>query len=862
MNFKGIVIALLALILLACAWLLRESESSTQADPVTKSQVDSSTQIEEEAPSEFVLQNPHPRSSLSQDAATRVSPTLPAYPGERPLGRLSVRAIDANSRARLEGVNIRLTPTLGPFPKGTAVEELRKSSFEEVTDEDGACSFTRVPSGVYFVDAVDPEGRRASRRALAYGKRETPVVMELLDAQSGANLHLRVVDSQNQGVARAKVQVYGGVDRQGVLGIGGAPPLEGTSDAEGHVHFPGKRMHGMVAVAETTEGRKGMIQVWRADQVRSQLQNGPLEITVKGTGTLEGKLHGESSLGQAQIRLRLLNNTMPYYTTYGVQWDYPLKGKEYSISGLAPGQYQIGLSDDKGARLILPLLQNYATLGNSVQPVTVEIRSGETTKQDLEYVHGGTISGRVMDQDGQGIAGATIRTTYAPKTSNFPDGYVLMGAHVWRFDSDALTASSHPETHPFTTTDEEGHYTLTGLQPGLHRLEVLASGWTYDRREDLIVEDRQIVTLEHNLQAAGILQGLYEDGGYLGVFREGGATPLMVAYVRQAFTFTGLAPGKYQLSSIHNNTMQVVPLKIVEVVAGRSTWVEILDADLPVKISGQVLDEHGPVRDAQVSAFGRYRKTDANGIFTFQSNFPWTFKVEFDVQIDGIATAFSFPPMQTGESFWNKQVHLGNQTAVVHLFDTEGQLTAGNLEMASMRFSDSPEYLKNVRTPYPITTKNGVIEIERLPVGRYVVNVEFSNEARVSQQIFIPQEQPFEIKAPQSGTVEIYGEDAAKQPLEEWWVDVWTWNGPGQPPEDEEAFQANSIWKGGKLSKEGSLKLRGVQAGELLVKLGGPRTFFGFGQQSAVQEPPKRLQLQAEQLLSVSFDIGIVQEEK
>jgi len=117
----------------------------------------------------------------------------------------------------------------------------------------------------------------------------------------------------------------------------------------------------------------------------------------------------------------------------------------YRIDGLGTGLYQIGFFDPAGV---------YATIFHPDRPTLpragfVSLQSSQVISDvNAALVHGGKISGTVRRTGGAPVAGALIQL----------------------FWQSALDDQSFEHTGAFVETDSAGHYTLTGVLPGIYRV--------------------------------------------------------------------------------------------------------------------------------------------------------------------------------------------------------------------------------------------------------------------------------------------------------------------------------------------------------------------------------------------------------
>jgi YD repeat-containing protein len=145
----------------------------------------------------------------------------------------------------------------------------------------------------------------------------------------------------------------------------------------------------------------------------------------------------------------------------------------YSIAGLAPGTYDIGVS-----------ASGYVSEG-----VTgISVSAGTTTTANVALYQPSTIGGKVTKSDGvTAIEGSTLK--------------VLQG-------TDAKGTA---------TTNSAGNYTVTGLRPGTYQVEAAATTYQTSNQAGITTAEAATTTVNFSLNAitASIVTYLYDDVGRL-----------------------------------------------------------------------------------------------------------------------------------------------------------------------------------------------------------------------------------------------------------------------------------------------------------------------------------------------------------
>jgi hypothetical protein len=699
------------------------------------------------------------------------------------------------------------------------------------TGAEGRARFDDLPVGRYEISAQSSTSGESPLEARAFAivaPEPTVVRLELLAAP---DLVVRVLDGANAPVAAAAVELTAGLERARA-DVGGAELLRATSDEHGEARFADRGYSGLIVLARAPDGRAGSAIVWTRGGVEHALRRGGVDVVVGATAVLEGRLTGldPAQLDGASVVARLLTTSQPHYTAHGRAFATAVARGRYRFAELAPGTYTLGLDDPRGARLVLPPLSFGGPLPNSVDPLEVTLASGERATRDLAVELGATIEGTVRDPSGAPLAGARVRATFAPATSNFPDGFVVRGVNVWRYDHPGSGDDDHPDSHWRARSDAAGRYRLTGLPAGSLRVEVASTGLTYDRREAVPLRAGETKLLAHVLEPAGSIRGISRRGGYLGVTRADQPEPRMIAILPAdgSFCFPGLEPGSWTVAAFHSSSdIAPVVLCTVEVSAGRETWLD-LDriAALPVLIRGRVVDARGAVAGARVRNGYLAVTTASDGSFEFRSAFAHTMQVGFEVRHAGVTTGLQFPGMEREERSWNGELELGAERLDVRTLDADGAPSTAVLHIWCSDFERSE--VRECSIEAASVDAGGQRTLEGLFRGAARVTAEFADGALAEAEVTLPHDEPLLLRAPACGSLVIDVRHADGSPAAEVEVSAATWTGADAPPDDRDSFRERAHLRGAVTGRDGRAVIAGVVAGEVLVEAFSTRMRVAF----------------------------------
>jgi len=354
---------------------------------------------------------------------------------------------------------------------------------------------------------------------------------------------------------------------------------------------------------------------------------------------------------------------------------------------------------------------------------------------------------------------------------------------------------------------------------------VLAPGLAYDRREGLEMEAGRSTNLEHVLEPAGTIQGVEPRAGFLGVTREGREEVLMMAILPDdgRFAFVGLPTGRYTLSRFHSDPGQPrAALATVDVASGGTTWIDLSRVERPVRFLGRVLDSHGAVPGARVRVHPESFTTDAEGRFEMTSTVPLAGPISVQVRRDAVETWYSLPGMPPGTTTYEKEFVLGDGTIRVRTMDTSGSPIPARLEIATRKLRPPLGEVETVRFDPIFVDESGERTLAGLLPGEYTVRARFENGSQTQGSISTPEVEVLELRTPLSGDLTVRLREPGGAPALGRWVSVERWvEGEDTPSKGRPGLR----W--GEPDEDGRVTFRGVDAGEVLVRVRaarGPRS--------------------------------------
>jgi hypothetical protein len=849
----------------ALAWKLLDDVSSARAASIRKGEAHSKP----EAAHDQGAANPVDAVRTADDAASRIAAAPapassrdapPLFPAERRHADWNALVEDDDGHG-IADVDVQVDPSLGGFAQGLEIADDRGVSWNLRSGADGRVRVSSLAAGAYSLKARAPDGRTARTRfAFRADPSDTPLTIQLNGYQPRpTGVEVAVVGLDDAPVADALVELFGSAHGLGAVDDGVTSSCSTKSDVRGRARFVDLDWYRGLAFARAPDGRVGSITVDERSAGPEAELSVAATIVVQPAARIVGRLVDGSGAEKSAIERALAGATVdayvatsqsPWNWTFGRSYTAPVVARAFTFDALPAGTCSFVLHAPGGARLLLKRYDFGGKLENSVTPSLAVVKSGATAEVALTIALGAMIAGRVHRADGSPIANATVTAVFAPRTSNFPDGFVLHGVNVWRFDSDTEVASDHPLTHVHTRTDATGSYTLDGLQAGQQRVMVTASGLCFDRREGVVVADGQTTTLDHVLEPAGALQGIAPEDGYLGITRGGDAQPTAIAILGrdQTFTFAALRPGDYAIAQFHSDaSIDPVVFAHATVVAGRTTFVDLTDAPGPVEIAGQVVDANGPVVAAEVEFFPSRVHVDGGGRFTFHRCFPLYGNFTLRVTSRRILWDFKCDPAPFANVGWRGVLRLGEETLRVECRDPRGAPVAGTVSIVT------DGEVKDVIRSHSLPLDGlGAATIERLAPGRYTVELRVRHGAVVNVKVELPRKEILSIVAPDCGTLEVTLLDADGRPIPSWNVVAGSYLRDGEIPADVEGHDEWFEWRWASTDRSGRAKLLGVRTGRILLKApNSPRDVF-LGKQ-LTPPPVQHLDLRADETKTVEL---------
>ena len=272
-----------------------------------------------------------------------------------------------------------------------------------------------------------------------------------------------------------------------------------------------------------------------------------LEPLIQGNGTISGHVTVEGTQGEpipgAIIFANLIGN--PFYS----QITYADENGRYTFDRLRPGEYVVSAE----AEWFFGETYDNVPIFEQGNATPVAVADGENTPDiDFSLSRGGTISGQIVNQDGEPIT----------------------NAEVWAYPLNEQGDPDRPEYYGYSTTDENGNYLVSGLFEGDYVVQVHIYNQFYsmvrwydnaDRVEDAtpvsVVFEENTPGIDFTVDVSmdtGNLSGLiqYENGSAVlsaQVRLESLTNPAFYYYI----TAQPDADGKYRFTEVPEGTYRV-----------------------------------------------------------------------------------------------------------------------------------------------------------------------------------------------------------------------------------------------------------------------------------------------------------------
>jgi protocatechuate 3,4-dioxygenase beta subunit len=281
--------------------------------------------------------------------------------------------------------------------------------------------------------------------------------------------------------------------------MGGYPT--GITDAEGVYRVDGVRAGATFGVVASAPGLVASSAMDAANQGAMPAEAGEVvkDVTLSAAGAVEGTVATSKGVPVAGARLRVRPRPQGGGFGGGGWWRmlFPGGGGGTALSD-AEGRYRI--EDVASTDRIAIEAESDEHVPSESEPFVVA--AGETQRVDLVLLGGGTIRGRVIDDQGKVVAGASVRVGRLDEA-----GEAARELSGWAADR-----LLEPR---IVFTDERGAFEVVRVRPGRTLLKVEKGGFVTSYRRDLSVAADQVleghvVALTRGESISGVVRG--EDG--------------------------------------------------------------------------------------------------------------------------------------------------------------------------------------------------------------------------------------------------------------------------------------------------------------------------------------------------------------
>jgi uncharacterized GH25 family protein len=539
----------------------------------------------------------------------------------RPAGKLTVTVVGATGQ-----------------PVDGATVELRGLDVQRATVKGPAAVFAPVVPGGYQI-AAWADGMAHTFQRIQIGAGDASARLTLV---AGAPVVGKVVDDRGDGVPQARVRYSGASDwsQQANDRLDGA-----VTAADGSFRFealPAGSFRFVATHPERAPGTSALVTLdgkTTRDGVVIAMAIGAI---VKGH-VVDAQHHPVAS---ARVRIGTAATAGPRARTF----DPPRQA--YSD---AQGAFEI-----KGLpRLALSAAALHET--GSSQTVAVDATAGDVADLTLTLDVTGTISGTVVDPEGQPIEGAQVSAG-----PTFGAGRGQIDPSQWRLRG-----------FPEEVTDAAGKFTLTGLGPGQYRISAAPAARARGRgtsRDGVVA-----ATGDTNVRLV-----LSPDGGVKGkVALSDGSVPAMFTVAVQqnqqsflggdgSFSLEGLAPATYQLElrgpgfqtravEVTIDSSKIADVGTITVVKGRSIAGTVVADGQPVPdatvYAGPTVLGNGTTTGAQLGPIGaqlaastKSTTTDASGAFSLSGFTDGDLTLIAEQDAIGRSRALRLPTVMPGQT--------------------------------------------------------------------------------------------------------------------------------------------------------------------------------------------------------------------
>jgi len=462
---------------------------------------------------------------------------------------------------------------------------------------------------------------------------------------AGGAISGRVTDENGNGVANVWVTIFN--SNNGSSNVNGAftdmtgnyVVHFGLSAGAYKVYFDASN-RGLNYINEWYNNKESFANADAVIVVTGQLTTG-IDAQLAGGGAISGRVIDESGNGIANARVNIQDANGSNITWTGTDAD-----GNYSAYGLPAGNWKVYFN----AANVGNYIAQYYNNKNGWQPQSadsVSVTPGQTvTGINAQLLTGGIISGRVVDQAGNGIPNASVEVM---ETANY-------------------------RTIQWLNTDVNGYYIARGVPAGTWKIHFYASNvgnyvpefynnkFAHRDGDTVTVAIGQTIeNIDAQLAEGGIITGRVTDGS-------GNGIPNVSIQIRDTTNYTfiwtgtdgsgyytaqGVPAGSWLVffqcpqtstfvSEFYNDKLWQSSADLVNVTAGQT--ISNIDAQLAVggAISGHVADESGngiynvnaQVRDANNNVLTG-ANTDGSGNYTIYGLTPGAYKIYFETNNAG-----------------------------------------------------------------------------------------------------------------------------------------------------------------------------------------------------------------------------------